>query len=190
MFDESISVCKNSLVRHGENVTAYCNLSTIYELKEDVQKSEYYYRKALENRKGERTEAYKIATCAIEREDHLMVKDCIEKILEERPYDTSMRFFGSIAYVNLGEYQKALEQIYSVYRIAPEDAVIKYYVNFISQLEKGDNNCEKLLPLKYIRELPEKIEKKRIRKIKELVKEPQKITVALKNPEIKNIIEW
>ncbi len=190
LFDEGANVCRNSLARHGDNVTAYCNLSTIYAMKEDDEKSVYYYNKALNCRKGERTEAYKIATCAIEREDHVVVKECLNEILKERPYDTSMRFFSSIASVNLGDYSTAYELMLGVHRLTPEDHIIKYYIKLIKSFCDGQTGNDKLLPLKYVKELPEKIEKKRVRKIKELVKDTEKISLALKKTEIKEIIEW
>lgn len=189
-LDEGAAACRNSLANHGDNVTAFCNLSTVYAMKEDDEKSEYYYKKALECRKGERTEAYKIATCAIEREDHVVAKECLEKIVQERPYDTAMLFFNSIASVNLGDYQKAYDLMLGVLRLTPEDKIVKYYISLINSLIKDGVDKDKLLPLKYVKELPEKIEKKRIRKIKELVKEPSKISLALKKAEIKEIIEW
>ena len=87
-LDLAEEVCRDSIKRHGENVTAYCNLSTVYDMKEDYENSEYYYQKALSMRTGDRAEWYKIATCAIARQDHLTIIDCLKKIL-----DTSM-FFG------------------------------------------------------------------------------------------------
>ena len=101
-----------------------------------------------------------------------------------------MLFFNSIASVNLGDYQKAYDLMLGVLRLTPEDKIVKYYISLINSLIKDGVDKDKLLPLKYVKELPEKIEKKRIRKIKELVKEPSKISLALKKAEIKEIIEW
>ena len=70
-LDEAEKVCRYSLLAHGENVTAYCNLSTVFDMKEDLDNSEFYYRKALSVMKGDKGEVYKIATCSIEREDHI-----------------------------------------------------------------------------------------------------------------------
>jgi len=110
-LDEAEDVCRASLERHGVNVTAFCNLSTVYDMKEDFDNSDYYYRKALEIRKGEQGEAYKIATCAIEREDHQTVLDCLNTILIDRPYELAMRFFYGLAFVNIGNFQLGYEQL-------------------------------------------------------------------------------
>ena len=189
-LDQAATICRESLANHGDSVTAYCNLSTVYDMKEDYEKSEYYYKKALECRKGERTEAYKIATCAIEREDHKTAKECLKTILEERPYDLAMRFFYGITQINLGEYDLAEQTLSRAYRLDPEDVVIKYYLDLVKALKEGGSDAQKLLPLKYVKEVPEKIERSREKIIKELVKHPEKISSAIKRKDVKEILKW
>ncbi|MBQ8426794.1 MAG: hypothetical protein IJX16_03420 [Clostridia bacterium] len=189
-LDESARVSRESLAIHGDNVTAYCNLSTVYDMKDDIEKSDYYYKQALEFRTGERTEAYKIATCAIERDDHLTAKECLIKILNERPFDTTMRFFYGLANINLGEYQTAKEELGRVYRAEPQDQTVKYYLDLIKELVSGSPSADKLLPLKYIKEVPEKVEKKRIKVIKDLASHPEKIALAIKKSQVKEVLLW
>ena len=189
-LDEAAAVCRESLARHGDNVTAYCNLSTVYDMKKDTEKSEYYYKKALQFRKGERTEAYKIATCAIEREDHVTAKECLKTILDERPFDVAMRFFYGIAGINLKEYDFAEETLSEVYRIDPNDMVVKYYLDFAKKIKSTGKDSDKLLPLKYIKSLPSKIERKQSKEIKELADNPEKINSAIKRAEVKELLLW
>ncbi len=189
-LERAESVCRDSIERHGENITAYCNLSTVFDMKKDYEKSEYYYKKALSFRKGDRIETYKIATCAIERDDHVTAKDCLETILKERPYDTAMRFFYGIAHMNLGDYDLAENEFSQVYRIDATDKVVKFYLDFAKFMRSGGGDTEKLLPIKYVKELPEKVEKKRVKRIKELVKHPEKIPNAIKKAEVKEILVW
>lgn len=189
-LDNAAAVSRESLATHGDTVTAFCNLSTVYDMKEDAEKSEYYYRKALECRKGERTEAYKIATCAIERDDHLTAKECLKTILKERPFDTTMRFFYGLTGINLGDYDLAETELNRVYRTDTTDMVTRYYLDLVKTLKSGAPNSDKLLPLKYIKEVPEKVEKKRIKAIKDLASHPEKISSAMKKAETKDLLLW
>lgn len=189
-LDGAEEVSRASLKAHGETVTAYCNLSTIYEMKEDIDNSEFYYKKALDCRKGDSGEAYKLATCAIEREDHPTVKECLETILSERPHEISMRFFYGQALINLGDYEGGFKALKTAYRLDPTDVIIGYYVELAKELVDGVVETEKLLPLKYVKELPKKIDNKWSRKIRDLMKNPEKVAQAIKKPNVKKIIEW
>lgn len=189
-LDGAEEVSRASLKAHGDNVTAYCNLSTVFDMKEDFNNSEFYFQKALACRKGEPSEAYKIATCAIERADHLTVKECLETILSERPYEIAMRFFYGQTLINLGDYEGGLEAFKTAYRLDPTDVVTGYYVELTKELINGVIEAEKLLPLKYVKEVPKKIDNKWSRKIRDLMKNSEKVTQAVKNPRTKKIIEW
>jgi hypothetical protein len=46
------------------------------------------------------------------------------------------------------------------------------------------------LPFKYVKELPEQIVAKYKRKLKSIIKNPEKIASAVKKQEVKNILEW
>ncbi|MBP5466789.1 MAG: tetratricopeptide repeat protein, partial [Clostridia bacterium] len=54
--EEVIDVCKDSLSRHGENVNAYCNLSSLYSARGDKDKAQYYYERALAVRTDDKSE--------------------------------------------------------------------------------------------------------------------------------------
>lgn len=189
-LDEAERVCRASILKDGDNVTAYCHLSTVYNMRKDFDNAEYYYQKALSARKGEKGEEYNLATCSIEREDHLTAKECLEKILEERPYEASMRFFHGISLLNIGEYDRAEKEFSYAYRINPEDFITLYYLRLTKDIIAGDTEKKKLLPLKYEKELPEKVTEEYSKKLKELVANPLKIEFALKKKEIKEIVEW
>lgn len=187
-LDLAEEVCRDSIKRHGENVTAYCNLSTIYDMKEDFENSDFYYQKALSFRTGDRAEWYKIATCSIEREDHLTVIECLQNIIEERPYEVNMIFFLGQALANVGDYQGAYNQLKKAYNIDRTDKVVKFYFDCIKDLL--DDGVDKFLPFKYVKELPEKQAKINTKAIKELVKTPNKISSALKKQSVKDLVEW
>ncbi len=189
-LDKAEEVCRKSLAEHGENVTAYCNLSTVYDMKEDYDNSNFYYQKALLQRKGGHGEFYKIATCAIEREDHLTAKTCLENILEERPYEHVMRFFYGLSLANLNNFDRAEEELLKAYRINPSDIAIKEHLDYVVSLKNGGADELNLLPFKYVKEVPVKLARKWTKKIKELVKNPETLQSALKNAQIKTIIEW
>ncbi len=189
-LDDGEKVCRESILINGENITAYCNLSTIYGMREDDENAEYYYRKALEHKKGEKGEEYKLATCAIERKDHLMAKECLEKILMDRPYELSMRFLYGVCLINLSQYELAKEQFNYAYRINPYDKIMEFFIEFCPLLIDKDEKALKLLPLEYNKEIPKKVTKKYQAKIRDLVVNPQKIITSTKNKKVKNALEW
>ena len=188
-LENARKTCKQSIEMHGENITAYCNLATVYDLKEDFDKSEYYYRKALSLRTGNKGDYYKVATCAIEREDHAVIKECLEKVLHDRPYELTMRFFYGVALANLGEYKAAYEQFKYAYRHSPDDVVFDYYCEYLRTNINGED-ADKLFPLKYVKEIPKKTADKWIRRIRDLTKNPEKISVVTKNDKMRKIIKW
>lgn len=189
-LDGAEKVCRSSLLVHGDNVTAFSNLSTVYDMREDHDNAEYYYRKALEVRKGEKTEAYKIATCAIERGDHQTAKECLEDILIDRPYELSMRFFYGVSLINLGKYDRAKEELKKVVRINPQDPLAHYYAHLAELLVDGDNEAQKLLPLEYVKELPKATVKQYEKRLKELALTPEKAEFLIKRDDVKRMIEW
>lgn len=189
-YDEAADVARSSLAMHGDNVTAFCNLSTVYDMKEDKDKSEYYYKKALEYRKGEENEEYRIATCAIEREDHSTVKACLQKIVEERPYDVVMRFFYGISLINLGEYPSASEELLKVYKTDPYDMVFEYYAKLALGLKDGRVKELSFNKIRYMKLLPEQVEKEYKKMISDLTANPQKACSAIKKPNVIKVLEY
>lgn len=152
--EKMIEVCKDSLNRHGDNVNAYCNLSSLYQSKGDSDKAEYYYNLALASEKGEKSEFYKIATCAIERGDHLTAKRCMEVILDERPYDDVMNFFYALALSNLGEIEKGLKAMEKSLRLNPDDVFYRHYYSILKDVARKKKSADDYLPFVYAKALP------------------------------------
>ena len=189
-FQNAEAVCRDSLERHGDNVTAYCNLSTIFDMQEDCENGEYYYKKALECRTGDSAEVYKLATCAIERGDHNMAESCIKGILKDRPNETSMRLFYGQVLLNLNQFDKAKEEFKKILLLDSKDAVAEYYYFLAKDLASGVQDGSKVLPVAYVREIPKKVTDNWSRKIRELAKTPEKISAVMKNANMKKIARW
>lgn len=189
-LDEAEKVCRDSLKNHGENVTAYCHLSTVYNMRKDEENAEFYYQKALSVRKGEKGEEYNLATCAIERNDHVNANLSLKQILEDRPYEATMRFFYAISFLNLGKYERALDEFKTSYRINPDDRVVYYYLKSTEALLSGDKTLERYLPVKYEKELPQQVEKEYCELLKKLTAEPLKMEFYIKDKRVRQAIEW
>ncbi|MBE5734262.1 MAG: tetratricopeptide repeat protein [Clostridiales bacterium] len=189
-LDGAEEVCRQSLKLHGDNVTAFCNLSTVYDMKEDFDNSDYYYRKALSCKKGDKAEAYKIATCAIEREDHQMLLECLTTILNERPYELNMLFFSGLCYANLGNFERAEQQLKTALSLDPEDSVVRFYYDYVNGLLVSGADEQNFMPFKYVKELPEQVISKYKKKIKSLVKNPEKMASMVKKTEVRKVLEW
>ncbi len=186
--DMAAAVARESLARNGENITAYCNLSNVYDLKEDYAKSEYYYMMALELKKGDANEEYKLATCAIEHSDHKTVQECLTKILSERKYDTTMQFFYGLSQLNLGDYEGGYQTLSKVYRLDPTDFIFKFYAQYAQKLLGGGSS--EYLPIKYLKCLPESLSKEYEKKLEALSVVASKKGISLKNPEYREVVEW
>ncbi|MBE5737821.1 MAG: tetratricopeptide repeat protein [Clostridiales bacterium] len=188
-FENAEELCRQSIEQFGDSVGAYCNLSTLYELKEDQDKADYYYKKALSLRTGEQDEPYKIATCSIERGDHQTSLECLEKILQDRPYEIPMRFFYAVALLNLGKYDSAVREFATIYKQDPKDLVIEYYLDLAKKIVNKQVS-EKILPLKYVKEIPRKQALEWTKKIKDMAKTPDKFSGELKKKETEKMLLW
>ncbi len=189
-YKNAEKTARDSINKYGDSLNAYCNLSTIFEMQKDAENAEFYYRKALSLFDKKNDDCYKIVGCAIERKDHEIAKNCFEKIVEDRPFDFTMRFFYALSLINLGNYQKGLDELKKAYLHNTKDFVIEYYVNLTKNLIDGSGLDSKLLPLPYYKELPKKRQNEYKKKIGELAKNPQNINAQIKKAEIKQMLTW
>ena len=181
---------RESLNKFGENLNAYCNLSTIFEMQKDGGNAEFYYQKALQHFDKKIDDYYKIVGCAIERKDHATANKCFEKIVEDRPFDFTMRFFYALSLINLGNYTKGLKELKKSYLHNTKDFVIEYYIELTKKLIEGSGVGDKMLPLAYYKELPKKSQTEYKKKISELAKNPQNVHALIKNAETKQMLTW
>lgn len=188
--DEGINVCRAQLNSVGDNIAAYCNLSSMYHYKSDDEKSRYYYVKALEQPLNDISDYYKLATCSLEQKEHLKAIGYMERIITERPYETNIRYLNALALLNCGKFERAEREFSYLYRLKPWDGVVKYYAALAGRLIKyGDKDG--VLPLDYIDEVPETEEVRRLATLKDLPKlETDKINRALKNPDNFDCVVW
>lgn len=169
---EMIEVCKKSIDRFGPNMTAYCNLSTLFKAKGEDEKSAKYYFMAKDAVKGESGEKYKLATCAIEQEDDYTVQSCLNEILKERPFDDTMNFFCGIAHINSGNYDLGCRYLSAARRIDPENLSYKFYYEYCTELLRTGADAENYLPFKYSKRIPEKADKRIRKTVKKLIGSP------------------
>ena len=167
--EEAVKTSKDSIDRYGENVNAFCNLSSLYSARGDGDKAEYYYERALSARKGDKEECFKIAACAIERGDDHVAKECLTVILNERPYDDIMNFFYALSLMNLGEYQAAAEAMNKTLRLIPFDPVYGFYCDLFTEIQTDNSVADLYLPFAYIKALPSVTERAYKREINKMI---------------------
>ncbi len=189
-YENAEKTAREHLKRKGDNLNAYCNLSTIFDMKKDGENAEFYYQKALALYNDNDDDCYKIVSPAIERKDHLTAKMCFERIIKDRPYDFTMRFFYAQALINLGDYEKGLKELKKAYLHNPKDFVVEHYINIAKKLNLGSDIEAKMLPFAYYKELPKKCQTAYKKKINELAKNPQNISVQIKKDETKKMLTW
>ncbi len=167
--EESVRASKVSIERFGENVNAYCNLSSLYAARGDKDKAEYYYQRALAARKGDNAETYKIAACAIERGDHITARECLSTIIKERPYDDVMNFFYALSLINLGDYEGGYSAMNAALKLNPFDTVYNYYSELFATLLADNSVADGFLPFEYAKSLPKSVEREYKREINGLI---------------------
>ncbi len=187
---ELIDACNDSLVRYGENVTAYCNLSSLYFAKKDKAQSNYYYQQALRVNKNTINDACKLATCAMEQEDHYNASVNLQKIVKERTYDVNMTFFYAIAQANCGNFEGACNSFCEIYRIYPQDNIVKFYAEYLTQVAKSNSDFKNLFPLSYEKAMPSCVTTSYKRKITELFNDPKKALSQIKREEVQDALKW
>ncbi len=189
-YENAEKICRESIKRHGETMGAFCNLSTISQMKGDTENCKYYYDKAMQLKKGEKGECYKILNPAIEVGDHKIIKVCLEEILTDKPNDLNIRFYLAIAFINLYDYDSALVELKKVYQHNPFDSVVVYYIDFVKKVKNGDGEKERLLPLSYLKTLPKKVVKGYEKKVKKLLDNPEKLPQEIKKDSVKQLVNW
>lgn len=189
-YENAEKICRESIKRHGETLGAFCNLSAISQMKNDTENCKYYYNKALQLRKGEKGECYKILNPAIEVCDHKIIKACLEDILTDKPNDLNIRFYLAIAFINLYDYDSALVELTKVYQHNPFDSIVAYYIDFVKGVKNGDGEKERLLPLSYLKTLPKKVVKRYEKNVKKLLENPEKLPQEIKKDSVKELINW
>lgn len=167
--EESVEACKQSIERYGENVNAFCNLSSLYHARGDDDKARYYYGRALAARKGYKEESFKIAACAIELGDNITAKECLTVILGERPYDDIMNFFYALALMNLGEDEAAAEAMNKTLRLVPTDPVYGFYAELFAKIIADKSDADGFLPFAFIKALPSETERAYKREINKYI---------------------
>lgn len=166
---KAIKVNKFTLSKFGDDVYAYCNLSTLYNAKRDEEKSGYYYAKALSSRKGELGESYKIATCAIEQNDFSVAEKCIEKVLDDRPYDSIMWFYFGVSKVNQGNFSGGEQAFSTAYRLCPYDSVFEFFANYFGVASESGKDRLNICPVSFDKVLPSQVRRTYKRKITSFV---------------------
>ncbi len=189
-YDSAEKVTRQSIKKYGESLGAFCNLSTISQMKKDTENCKYYYEKALSLKTDADDEYYKILNPAIELNDHDTVRLCLGKILKEKPNDLTIHFYLAIALINSFEYEKALEELKSLYQQNPADFVVEFYIDFVKNIKNGNGENERLLPLPYLKTLPKKVVKKQENDILKLLKNPEKLSQELRKNSTQKLIIW
>lgn len=189
-YDSAEQVTRETIRKYGESLGTFCNLSTISQMKKDTENCKYYYEKAMSLRTDADGECYKILNPAIEVGDHKTIKECLEKILIEKPNDLTIRFFLAIALANLYDYENGLKELVKIYQHNPNDFVVEYYINLVKGIINGDSEKERLLPLEYVKVLPKKVVNKYEREIKNLLKNPEKLSQKIRKEQTQKLLVW
>ena len=167
-IDTIIKVCLQSLNCFGDNITALSYLSIAYKMKNNNEKSEFYYRKALslikskeyiEHKKAKnfKEDAYKIFSCAIEHCDYQVINEYANIVISDRPYDANMYYFYAINCLNMGNYDKAVELFAYICKIEPDNLLFLEMLKLSKDFANGKIQIGQYLPFDYIKEFPKKL---------------------------------
>ncbi len=187
--EKAIQTCRDSIKHNGENLTAFCNLSTFYSNTGQLEKSKYYYDKALMCYNDDSDKAYILASCAIEQEDNERVYTLLKKIISERKFDLIIRIYLGISAINLHKFDEALKHFSFALKVYPLDRVTEYYFNLSKRLVQGEDRAIRELPLNYLKDYPQT----EIRRFKKLIKDfllSKKDSFSFKKKENLNALLW
>lgn len=151
--DGAIEINKRIIEGRGENVSSLCNLSSMYNLKGDDDKSDYYYKKALSIEKDKEEDNYKLATCSLERKEHKKAIYYIDEIIKDKPFEVNLKYLLALALLNNREYERAKKILFELVSIVPDNPVYNYYLKLSDRL-LSNVDAKKIFPLAYEDDYP------------------------------------
>lgn len=154
-YGYAIKICEESIRKTGYNVYACCNLYFIYKILEDEKKAAFYYEKAIANECSV-DEYTKLIMCSVEAGDYATSLKAYKAISDKSPLNAEKKFLYGIAALNAGKPETAYKVFCEAYKIAPDDEVIKWYMEETDRLLSKEKNDVKL-PLNFEKALPRKV---------------------------------
>lgn len=188
--DKAIDINRELIKDYGENVSVLCNLASMYNYKKDYDKSNYYYNRAVEIGSKDKEDIFKLATCSLEQNDHVKGVEYLEQVIDDKFMDTGILSLYGMALLNSGKYERAAEVFSKAYRVDRTDKVLKYYAELSNGFCQDKKDKDKLLPLSYIDNLPEKEISKRSKVIKSALKSRDKNFDLIKDKTLLEYVEW
>lgn len=189
MEEETINTNKEYLETFGDDASVYCNLTEFYRINGNLDKSGYYYNKAISTPVEDPDVYLKLATCAFERGEHKNASIYFEKAIKDDLFEIDVLTLYGISLINSGEYQKAYDTFSKAYRLDPTDIHLKFYTKLSNSILKGDTDKQRYLPLDYSGKLPKEIELERTEKIRELSKNVINKNL-LRDVELLDVVKW
>jgi len=175
----------------GENILAYCNLSSIYNELDNEQKSKYYFEKASKLPLKDENEAYKLAVCALEQNRADLGVKYLKKVLDGRNCDINTKYLYALALINCGRFKDAETELTDVLRMDPTDKIALYYKRLSAFLKENGSKADKYLPIKYEADVPDFEKKEREKIIKELMSlDVKQVKAKLKNAKVREALVW
>lgn len=188
--EKGIEITRKLILEKGESCALLCNLSSMYKSKEDNDKALYYYKKALTYPKKQEEDSYKLATCALENEDHEKTVELLTEILKERGLDVRLTHLYGLALLNCGKLVEGAKQLNQLYRIDPTNLTNKYFANLANKMVDG-LDTKGLTPFLYNGEIPYKEGNKRLSIIGKVVEYDQPAREKeLKKPYVNESVKW
>lgn len=189
--DEAIDLLREAVKADGGDVNTLCNLSSMYDFKNDKDKSRYYYSLALERPATDPEAFFKLATCSLEQKEHLKGAEFFGKAIDKNFYDPKILFLYGLALLNSRNYEKAAEVLALTYRIDPRDDVTRYYVKLSQKIVADPRVADAFLPLEYAHVLPAEERTKRRRKINTILSyNSYKFNLEMKKAETQELYKW
>ena len=122
LIKKLISCALDCLKYYKDNLTSLCFLVTSFDRENNVEKSGYYYKRAvevfnirdydklIEQDQSAYDEVYKLFVCAATKLDHQTVEKTLEYISKDEVYDLDVNLYYGIYYLNAGKYEQAIKK--------------------------------------------------------------------------------
>ena len=189
--EKAIEITRKLIVENGESCVLLCNLSSMYKAQKDEDKARYYYQKALTYQQNSEVDTYKLATCALENEDHFKAVELLTEILKERNLDVRLMHLYGVALLNCGKLVEGEKVLNELCRIEPTNLTNKYFANLAYKLLNGADTKGVNPPFMYNGEIPYKEGNKRLGLIGKIVEYDQSSREKeLKKPYVLESVQW
>lgn len=128
--EKAISIEKEVLTLHNDNVHANCNIALYYDEMGEADERDRYLQKVMGMIDPDDPDnLYKIGVTLCELRHHEDALNVLKMLLDYNPYDVKIIYYCGIAYLNMQRYSEAMECWDKILKLDPDNSIATFYRN-------------------------------------------------------------